>query len=216
MAFGGDTATETLARVIEREPDWSRLPADTPPAIVRLLHRTLVKDPSGGCNRSATHGSSSKRAERTAETPRRRAAALEDHSLGARCTRPGGSSWTGAVAGRMTRPVPSHPTHRSAPRSRCPRARSSTAESAGVALSPDGGTLAFVARNGPTGRSCSPALGQTGDARPGSETAEGPFFSPDGRWVGFAVGVSRTAIHRPSCASPRSTPASPRQSPRRG
>jgi serine/threonine protein kinase len=45
MAFGADTVTETLARVIEREPDWSRLPADTPPAIVRLLQRTLVKDP---------------------------------------------------------------------------------------------------------------------------------------------------------------------------
>ena len=45
MAFGAETVTETLARVIEREPDWSKLPADTPPSIVRLLQRTLVKDP---------------------------------------------------------------------------------------------------------------------------------------------------------------------------
>jgi hypothetical protein len=34
----------TLARVIEREPDWSKVPAQTPPALVRLLKRCLVKD----------------------------------------------------------------------------------------------------------------------------------------------------------------------------
>jgi serine/threonine protein kinase len=44
-AFGGDSIAEILARVIEREPDWSKLPADTPGAVVRLLNRTLVKDP---------------------------------------------------------------------------------------------------------------------------------------------------------------------------
>ena len=43
--FAGDTASDSLARVIEREPDWSRLPADTPPAIARLLRRCLRKDP---------------------------------------------------------------------------------------------------------------------------------------------------------------------------
>jgi hypothetical protein len=32
---------------------------------------------------------------------------------------------------------------------------------------------------------------------PGGETAEGPFFSPDGRWLAFAVGTSITGIHPP-------------------
>ena len=44
-AFAGDTASDSLARVIEREPEWSRLPAETPPAIARLLRRCLRKDP---------------------------------------------------------------------------------------------------------------------------------------------------------------------------
>jgi len=44
-AFAGDTASDSMARAIEREPDWSRLPADTPPAIARLLRRCLRKDP---------------------------------------------------------------------------------------------------------------------------------------------------------------------------
>src|SRR5436190_205190 len=43
-AFEGATVTDTLARVLEREPDWSALPARTPPAIVRLLRRSLRKD----------------------------------------------------------------------------------------------------------------------------------------------------------------------------
>ena len=44
-AFEGEVVSETLARVIEREPDFSKLPSRTPPSIVRLLRRALVKDP---------------------------------------------------------------------------------------------------------------------------------------------------------------------------
>ena len=44
--FDGDTITEILARVIEREPDWTTLPPATPPAIRRLLLRCLEKSPS--------------------------------------------------------------------------------------------------------------------------------------------------------------------------
>jgi len=41
--FVGRTVTDTLAAVLEREPDWSALPAATPPAIRRLLRRCLQK-----------------------------------------------------------------------------------------------------------------------------------------------------------------------------
>jgi len=43
-AFGGETTSDSIAAIIEREPDWSRLPASTPPAIQRLLRRCLHKD----------------------------------------------------------------------------------------------------------------------------------------------------------------------------
>jgi serine/threonine-protein kinase len=42
--FVGDTVTETLAAVLMREPDWSRLPSEVPPAIRILLRRCLQKD----------------------------------------------------------------------------------------------------------------------------------------------------------------------------
>ena len=43
--FDGDDVPHVLARVLEREPDWEALPADTPPSIRRLLVRCLRKDP---------------------------------------------------------------------------------------------------------------------------------------------------------------------------
>jgi eukaryotic-like serine/threonine-protein kinase len=43
--FTGASTSEILAQVIEREPDWSRVPATTPLSIVRLLQRCLQKDP---------------------------------------------------------------------------------------------------------------------------------------------------------------------------
>jgi Tol biopolymer transport system component/predicted Ser/Thr protein kinase len=42
--FGGDTASDTLAAVLKNEPDFARVPPDTPPSIRRLLQRCLQKD----------------------------------------------------------------------------------------------------------------------------------------------------------------------------
>jgi Tol biopolymer transport system component len=45
LAFGRATITDTLAAVVDKEPDWSALSGETPPAIRRLLRRCLEKDP---------------------------------------------------------------------------------------------------------------------------------------------------------------------------
>jgi Tol biopolymer transport system component len=45
IAFGGDTDADSLARVLEREPEWSVLPPQTPLSVRRLLARSLAKDP---------------------------------------------------------------------------------------------------------------------------------------------------------------------------
>jgi serine/threonine-protein kinase len=44
-AFARGTTTDTLAAVIEREPDWRALPPETSPAVQRLLRHCLTKDP---------------------------------------------------------------------------------------------------------------------------------------------------------------------------
>ncbi|TVQ33774.1 MAG: serine/threonine protein kinase [Phycisphaeraceae bacterium] len=42
-AFDGETVSDCIAAVLEREPDWSLLPARTPGRIVELLRRCLAK-----------------------------------------------------------------------------------------------------------------------------------------------------------------------------
>src|SRR5262245_48320326 len=44
-AFRGDTVSDVIVAILDREPDWRLLPADMPPALVRLLRRCLEKDP---------------------------------------------------------------------------------------------------------------------------------------------------------------------------
>jgi serine/threonine protein kinase/Tol biopolymer transport system component len=44
-AFAGETVSDTIACVLERDPDWSKLEAGPPPAVRRLLGRCLEKDP---------------------------------------------------------------------------------------------------------------------------------------------------------------------------
>ena len=42
--FGGETTSDSIAKILEREPDWSALPAGTPASVRRLLRRCLTKD----------------------------------------------------------------------------------------------------------------------------------------------------------------------------
>ena len=44
-AFGGDTVSDTIAAILEREPEWERLPPATPTKVSDLLRRCLKKDP---------------------------------------------------------------------------------------------------------------------------------------------------------------------------
>jgi serine/threonine protein kinase len=43
--FGGATLSDSIGAILHTEPDWERLPADTPPRVRRLLRRCLAKDP---------------------------------------------------------------------------------------------------------------------------------------------------------------------------
>src|SRR5205823_5137105 len=44
-AFSGETTSDTIAAILEREPDWTALPASAPATVQRTLHRCLDKDP---------------------------------------------------------------------------------------------------------------------------------------------------------------------------
>jgi serine/threonine-protein kinase len=57
-----------------------------------------------------------------------------------------------------------------------------------VRWSPDGAQLAYVAGQGPVGQIYLRRLDGTTTAVPGAAGAQAPFFSPDGRWLGFVSG----------------------------
>ena len=44
VAFAGPTVTDTLGAILERDPDWTKLPSATSAAVRRLLRRCLEKD----------------------------------------------------------------------------------------------------------------------------------------------------------------------------
>ena len=44
LPFAGHTVSDTIAAILEREPDWKALPQATPASIRRLLQRSLEKD----------------------------------------------------------------------------------------------------------------------------------------------------------------------------
>src|SRR5688572_3379968 len=43
--FDGESISDTLASILKSEPQWSALPSDVPPSVVRVLRRCLQKDP---------------------------------------------------------------------------------------------------------------------------------------------------------------------------
>ena len=44
VLYAGETVSDTVAKILEREPDWDRLPGDTPAGVRKLLRRCLTKD----------------------------------------------------------------------------------------------------------------------------------------------------------------------------
>jgi Tol biopolymer transport system component/predicted Ser/Thr protein kinase len=45
QAFAGETVSDVIALILQREPEWTLLPAGTPPRLRELLVRCLTKDP---------------------------------------------------------------------------------------------------------------------------------------------------------------------------
>ena len=192
QAFQGEDVPDILAAVVRTEPDWSRLPDSTPPAIHTLLRRCLRKD-----RRQRLQDATDVRIE------------IEDVLSGAA---PGQAqpvapqnksrerlAWAAAgalaliaivfaISFVLRAPQPPQPV---------PAVRLNaeigadaslyTASGPSAIISPDGTQLAFVAVGaGQTRRIHVRSLDQL-QATPlsGTENARDPFFSPDGQWIGF-------------------------------
>ncbi len=194
-AFGGETITDVLAAIIHKEPNWEELPEKTAWRVRDLLRRCLQKDPHDRVHEIADVRIEIKLAlEEPFETGLR--------SVEAPGTR---SPWRPAIAVVLTALVAATLTAigvwnliptATRPVARMVIALSSTEEldfmgstalsEGAVAFSPDGTRLVYVADRG-DGRYLylRPMDQLEGKPIPGTEGASGPFFSPDGQWIGF-------------------------------
>ena len=188
--FSADTVSDTLAGVLKTEVDFARLPESTPPAIRRLLRRCLERNPKNRLHDIAdarivldevASGRIEEGATPRVETVAKRAlwpfvaaALVAGLALGALVAKfVAAPDWGGA-------PAPRHAELEIA-------APAGHAFVSGLALSADGLRLALVAR-GEDGRTAlwvrsldAPEMTMVA----GSTDARYPFWSPDGRQLGF-------------------------------
>lgn len=207
-AFRGETRSDILAKVLEREPGFFELPPDTPPDVQRLVRRCLDKDPR---RRLRDIGDALIALE---EVARSGASAPEVNPTGTRAEGWSGSrarlaggviivlagvylsTTDGSVLGALRR-APATPMTRSSLLLPADH-RIPTRERLPITISDDGSSLVYVAgRNGHQQLYLRPLDGLVARAVPGTEGAVNPFFSPDGQWIGFWAGgaVRKVSVH---------------------
>jgi serine/threonine-protein kinase len=185
-AFAGSTLSDTLAHILTSDPDWSRLPANTPAAMSALIRRCLRRDlrqrmQSAGDVRLALEDD-----DGNTSTPVVR-----------RSSRAAGWVFGGAVV-LFASALALFLSNRSAPQELVPptavRADVVFPDQAplwfedgnSLAMSPDGRLMAWVGGTGSARALWVRAVDQLeAHALAGTEEATSPFFSPDGEWLGF-------------------------------
>lgn len=179
--------SDTLAAVLKTDPDWSALPLDAPEPIRRLLRRCLQRDRR--C-RLRDIGDALAEIDDAQAEPKTPAAPEGAKWLSSR--------WSWAVVALLAIALAATlgRLYRSTRLAPAPLMRLTvdlgdevlgTPWGSGVAISPDGSHLAFVSRSSDgTQRLFLRALESVNATPlPGTENAQGQFFSPDGRWVAF-------------------------------
>ena len=202
VAFDRDTVSDTIAAIIEREPDWSRLPADAPKPIVTLLRASLEKERR---SRVADIGAASfvlDHAAQLAEPVEAQVAALQQAPmpplpLWRRATPIAVALGIGALIASAIIWLLYHPVPASVVRTTVTTSGSTALALHGVdrdiAITPDGSRVVYRGNNQLLVRALN-RLEPT--VLSGLGAPRGVFVSPDGQWVGFfdTVTMKKVAI----------------------
>ncbi|MGH9661683.1 MAG: protein kinase domain-containing protein [Bryobacteraceae bacterium] len=191
-AFDGPSPTDVLVSILEREPDWSGLPAKTPPQVERVVRRCLEKDVRRRLrdvgdarleleDALAPGVSVGPSAERSAAiTPRRSWV----HTTAALSV---GAAIGGALVAGLTR-TPSTPAASEVRFSLAlPDGETlATTDFPALAISPDGRLVTYITGRGGTTQLSLRRLDAMGSLPlQGTSNALSPFFSPDSQWIAF-------------------------------
>jgi serine/threonine-protein kinase len=200
-AFEGKSQASVIAAILEREPPaMSSLQPMTPPALDRVVKKCLAKEPDDRWHAAKDLCDELKWiAEGGSQvTLAPTAAAKGIRALGRRPV----ILWLGGlllglvIASLATWNLKTAPASSPQPVTRTVINLPSGQQLAGldngpaVALSPDGTHLAYVARQGGGTQKLYLRAMDSLEAKPipGTDGAVNPFFSPDGKWVGFFAG----------------------------
>jgi len=188
--FAGEGVVDILSIVIQREPDWSALPEQTPAALRRLLRRCLEKNPKHRLAAiadarfdldEAARPPSADGVPARAATPRRSTAMLAVG--GALVLMTTATSWGWWRASRVEAQIPARGVYVAATLGvGVPNLATLTDR---FAVSPDGTMLVIVDRDygGLALRRMSALeLSPIAGVPP---SASAPVFSPDGKWIAF-------------------------------
>jgi serine/threonine protein kinase/Tol biopolymer transport system component len=189
--FNAGDVSGTLAFVITKEPDWSALPSSTMPAIRRLLHRCLEKDPKRRLQAIGDARLEIDESLSAAIPPLDQSASSAPTAVVVR-----GRSWVawsiaGALAIALGIVTWRHTTEPPSQRRRAHLTVPSLPETPALfhAISPDARLVVLRYPDGLMIRSI-----ESGEARilTGTQGARAPFWSPDSRHVGFTSFTNRT------------------------
>ena len=189
--FPGESVSDTIAAIIEREPDWRALPANAPARLRRLLQRCLNKDPKRRLRDIAdAHADIEEILVGDASTePLNRPAVRSIQSRTAAILALI-ALVVGGIAGSILGPVVL-PNVGSIPgpgpnELRLEIATPPTTDPVSIAISPDSRKLVFVATSEGRPALWLRSLGEV-ESHPvaGTDDATFPFWSPDSRSVGF-------------------------------
>ena len=184
-AFDGPTVTDTLAAVLEREPNWDALPPTLHPRIHELLRRCLEKDPK---KRRRDIADVRMDIEHMLSGPAQPAAPVVGPCLEPACAPRVGRRHGLAVALAVAIAWPFFSVTAETPETRVDISTPEMPEPTAFAISPDGRRLVFVAfRNGRTQLFLRSFDGTRRSRSTAPRWAILPFWSPDGRSVGFFV-----------------------------
>jgi eukaryotic-like serine/threonine-protein kinase len=182
-AFAGETVGEVLAAVLRGEPDWDRLPPDTPETIRRLIRHCLNKDPK---DRLQDIGDARIEIDEAQTGNRAEHAQQSDALPWPRQSR----SWVlfvvlTALVGMLTVLRTFRPPVEALSELRVDISTPPATDAGSLAISPDGRKVVFEADVDGSRLFLRSLASTTARPLPGTEGATDPFWSPDNRSVGF-------------------------------